>query len=205
MLHDKVSLSIPKLILPQTKPSLTYAKPKVGAFRHRFSSAFALLSPPDKNNENSIDNNEKMDENTMDTRINNAMDWERATNATMEDELFNYSASSSNNGTSLTPPNNTLLDLPPSLNATAPPQGMDSKNNDIWANLMAVGWIFVILYCCCCKRRVPSREHWRGDEIRRRYQEMLARERAKEEKEQQTPEYRHKLVQHNMRTKVSVD
>ncbi len=72
---------------------------------------------------------------------------------------------------------------------------------DTLANLLALGWVIVFIWCCC-RRRPPGREHWRGEEIRRRYQELQARQRAKEERKQQTTQYRHQLVQHNMRTKV---
>jgi hypothetical protein len=75
--------------------------------------------------------------------------------------------------------------------------------SDALADVMAVGWVVLLLWCCCRRRTTPGPEHWRGAEIRRRYQEMMARERAKEERDNQTPEYRRRMVKHSMRTKVN--
>ena len=77
-----------------------------------------------------------------------------------------------------------------------------SSPSDQTANILAVGLMIVFFYFCCQRRQVPGPEHWRGAEMRRNYLEMLARERAKEQRETQTPEYRQRLVTHNMRTKV---
>jgi hypothetical protein len=78
-----------------------------------------------------------------------------------------------------------------------------AMDSDMTANLLAVAWVIAFIYCCICGRsRVPGPEHWRGAQMRRQYQEFLARERAKEERDNQSPEYRHALVSHNMRTKV---
>lgn len=100
-------------------------------------------------------------------------------------------------GPSVAPLNEDITPSTPSRNALL------GDDDDTTANILAIGWIFIFFYCCFCnRRRVPGPEHWRGAEMRRRYQEFLAAEQAKEARENQSPEYRQQLVQHNMRTKV---
>ena len=90
---------------------------------------------------------------------------------------------------------------------TQPPQQQPQPNGgDFWPDLLAVAVVLIGFYCWCCRgHQVPGPEHWRGAELRRQYQERLERQRLKKEKEEQTPEYRHRLVSHNMRTKVSLE
>jgi len=106
-------------------------------------------------------------------------------NTTLYENVSNY--------TSMMSPQNPNLPLQNTTNS-----GRDSA--DVLANLLAIGWVFVIMWCCC-QRRPPDRRHWRGEEIRRRYLEIQERRRAREERKQQTPQYRQSLVQYNMRTK----
>lgn len=84
--------------------------------------------------------------------------------------------------------------------------GSDEGASDasVWSSVISIGWIALWVYICCCQRNVPGREHWRGAQMRERYLRMQAQERVKEEREAQSPKYRHMLVEHNMRTKKVV-
>ena len=92
--------------------------------------------------------------------------------------------------------------------ATLPPNTLNSNSEtnkdqatNVMANLLAFTWLFVFMWFCC-RSRPPGPEHWRGAEIRRRYLERLAREQSKKDRKLQSPEYRRRLVQHNLHTRV---
>lgn len=81
--------------------------------------------------------------------------------------------------------------------------GGGMKDETIWSTTISIGWIVMSIYLCCCQRRQARREHWRGAEIRARFEAMQEEEQARKEKEAQTPLQRQEIVTHNIRTKVS--
>jgi hypothetical protein len=95
-----------------------------------------------------------------------------------------------NSTTSSAPPSSSLL--PPSTDGTS-----DASKTI----LLSMGWVILLLLCACSRRKIPSREHWRGREIRERHQRDLQRRQELLEKQQQSPEDRQALVSSSMRTK----
>ena len=119
------------------------------------------------------------------------------------DTLMSISVSSNTTNTLLNTTDNTSLTSSLSQLQQQPKSSFSfSSPSDQTATILAVGLMIVFFYFCCQRPRVPGPEHWRGAAMRRNYLDMLAREQAKEQREAQTPEYRQRLVTHNMRTKV---
>jgi hypothetical protein len=66
---------------------------------------------------------------------------------------------------------------------------------------LSLGWLVVLLYCVC-RRNVVDQRHWRGREIRQQALEERLRQRAQQERDNQSPLERRKLVQKAIITKV---